>query len=146
LPATMIFRSPSIRDRSLSYLVEKITVQAKTSLPAAEVRKGDINKMLILDGELRAVKSRTIFASTSEEAKITFLPPEGSIVKAGERLVELDSGNILSKIKEMEEKIVASENEIVQTRARQESELREMEIELSKQWLAFEQAKVKAKV
>jgi hypothetical protein len=97
---------------------------------AVEVKRGAISKALVLDGELRAVRSRTIFVSLNDEAKITYLPPEGSTVKAGERLVELDSSTVLTRIKEAEEKIIAAENEIVRTRSTQEATLREMEVEL----------------
>lgn len=120
--------------------------QAVADPESLEVRRDTIRKTLLLDGELRAVRSRTIFATTSEEAKITYLPAEGSVIKAGDRLVELDSGTILDKIKEVEEKIVAAENEIVRTKSTQESALREMEVELSTLWMATEQAKVKADV
>jgi multidrug resistance efflux pump len=112
----------------------------------SELRRGTIRKILLLDGELRAVRSRAIFANTSEEAKITYLPPEGSVVKQGDRLVELDSGTLLEKVKDVEEKIIAAENEIIKTRSTQEGTLREMEVELSRLWLAYEQAKVKADV
>ncbi len=124
----------------------KNTKSAGPSSPLTEVRRGVIRKVLLLDGELRAVRSRAIFATTSEEAKITYLPPEGSIVKEGDRLVELDSGTLLEKIKDAEEKIIAAENEIVKTRSNQEGALREMEVELSRLWLAREQAKVRADV
>ncbi len=111
-----------------------------------EVRRGSIKKTLLLDGELRAVRSRTIYGSAMEEVKIVYLPPEGTVVKAGERLAELDSTTVLTKIKENEEKIVAAENEIVKTRAQHEAMLRDLEVELSKLWLAYEHAKLKAKV
>lgn len=110
-----------------------------------EVGRGEMNRALLLDGELRAVNSRTVFVYTSEEAKITYLPPEGSTVKAGDRIVELDSGTILGKIKDAEEGIISAENEIVKTRSTSEATLREMDVELSKRWLAYEQAKVKAR-
>lgn len=124
--------------------------RAKPASPAdpatSEVRRGVIRKILQLDGELRAVRSRAIFATTSEEAKITYLPPEGSLVKQGDRLVELDSGTLLEKIKDVEEKIIAADNELIKTKSTQEGALREMEVELSRQWLNREQARVKADV
>jgi HlyD family secretion protein len=112
--------------------------------PVVEVRRGSIKKALLLDGELRAVRSRTVYGSTPEDVKIVYLPPEGTIVKAGDRLVDLDSSTILTKIKDNEEKIVAAENEIIKSRAQNEAALRDLEIELSKLWLAYEQAKLKA--
>jgi HlyD family secretion protein len=110
------------------------------------VKRGEVRKLLLLDGELRAVRSRTVYANTPEESKIVFLPPEGSVVKAGELLVELDSTTVLNKIKDTEDRLVAAESEVVRTRAQHEAVLRDLEIELSKLWLAFEQAKIKAKV
>lgn len=117
-----------------------------TGTTSVAVQRGSIKKTLLLDGELRAVRSRTIFSTTTEDAKIVYLPPEGTVVKAGERVAELDSSTVLTKIKDNEEKIVAAESEIVRTRAQHEAALRDLEVELSKLWLAYEQAKLKAKV
>src|SRR6266540_4281119 len=73
---------------------------------AIEVKRGSVKKVLLLDGELRAVRSRTIFGGSSfEDVKIVYMPPEGTVVKAGD-----------------------------------------LEVELSKLWLVYEQAKLKAKV
>ncbi|MBL8171257.1 MAG: efflux RND transporter periplasmic adaptor subunit, partial [Acidobacteria bacterium] len=105
-----------------------------------------LKKTLLLDGELRAVRSRTIYANTNDDAKIVYLPPEGTVIKAGERIAELDSSSVLTKIKDTEERIIAAENEIVRTKAQHEAALRDLEVELSKLWLAHEQAKLKAKV
>jgi len=115
-------------------------------LPTTEVRKGSIKKSLLLDGELRAVRSRTIYSGASDDAKIVFMPPEGTVVKAGERVVELDSSAFLTRIKDTEDRIVAAENEIVRTQSQHEAQLRDLEVELSKLWLAQEQAKLKAKI
>jgi multidrug resistance efflux pump len=119
---------------------------SKADPGAAVVRRGSIKKTLLLDGDLRAVRSRTIYSNTDEEAKIVYLPPEGTTVKAGDRLIELDSGTLINKIKEAEERIVAADNEIVRIRSQHESALRELEVERSKLWLAQEQARLKARV
>src|SRR5262249_46216551 len=55
---------------------------AEPNRQTVEVRRGTIKKKLIISGELRAVRSHTIFAQTSDETKITYLPPEGTVVKA----------------------------------------------------------------
>jgi multidrug resistance efflux pump len=111
-----------------------------------KVRRGAIKKKLVLSGELRAVRSHTIFARTSEETKITYLPPEGTVVKAGDRLVELDSTTVLTTIKDIDEKIVAADNEIVKAQSTGESALRDMAIKLSQLWLPYEKAKVDARI
>jgi len=123
-----------------------VSASPTPSLPLIEVRRGRLDSRLYLDGELRAVRSRTIFADTTDEAKIVFLAPEGSVVKAGERLVELDSSAIAGKIKEAEEAVIAAENEIVKLRSTQEAALRDMEVELSRLWLSYEQGRIKADI
>ncbi len=147
----LILTALMIRSDRLNTIQPSISADSPAPAPApvtpdiAEVARGDIKKTLTIEGELRAVRSRTIFASTNEEAKITYMPPEGSLVKAGDRLVELDSTTILNNIKDSEEKLVAADNEIIQARSTHESALRDMEVELSRLWLAYEQAKVKAR-
>ena len=113
---------------------------------AIGVKRGAIKKILLLDGELRAVRSRTIYGASSDEAKIVYMPPEGAVIKAGDLVVELDSTNILTRIKDTDEKIVAAESEIVRTKSQHESTLRDLEVDLSKLWLTYEQAKLSAKV
>ena len=122
------------------------TQAATAPLQLATVRRGEISRTLLLDGELRAVRSRTVFADTNDEAKITWLPPEGALVKTGDRLVELDSTAILTRIKDAEERLVAAENEVIRLSAQQEGQLRDFQVELSRLWLALEKAKVEARL
>jgi len=133
---------------SFGYILASSNGAANDANAAAiEVKRGSVKKVLLLDGELRAVRSRTIFGGSSwDEFKIVYMPPEGTVVKAGDLVLELDSTNTLNKIKDTDEKIVAAENEIVRVKSQHESALRDLEVELSKLWLAYEQAKLKAKV
>ena len=136
---------PRFRSNSLANALAAADSPA-ANLPTIEVRKGGIKKTLLLDGELRAVRSRTIYSGASDDAKIVFMPPEGTVIKAGERAVELDSSTFLTRIKDTEDRIVAADNEIVRTQSQHEASLRDLEVELSKLWLTYEQAKLKAKV
>jgi len=52
----------------------------------------------------------------------------------------------LTKIKDLDEKIVAAENEIVKSQSTGESAIRDMEIKLSQLWLPYEKAKVEASI
>src|SRR5215831_9081670 len=133
---------------SFGYILASSNGAAKDAeAPAIEVKRGSVKKVLLLDGELRAVRSRTIYGGSSwEDIKIVYMPPEGTVVKAGDLALELDSTNTLNKIKDTDERIVAAENEIVRVKSQHESALRDLEVELSKFWLTYEQAKLKAKV
>src|SRR5262249_48076913 len=144
VPTSVVLRSNSTNGNAEA-TSQTVTHDGKTA-EIVRVTRGDIKKTLLLDGELRAVSSRTIFSSTSEEAKITYLPPEGTVVKAGERVVELDNSAILSKITDTEERIIAAENDIDKTRSQHEGTLRDMEVALSTLWLAYEQSKLDVNV
>jgi HlyD family secretion protein len=144
VPVSFVIRSNSTNGNSGPS--SEVVTQDGVAAEVAQVRRGGIKKRLLLDGELRAVSSRTIFSSTSEEAKITYLPPEGTLVKAGERVVELDNSSILSKITDIDERIIAAENDIDKTRSQHESALRDMEVVLSNLWLTYEQSKLDVNV
>jgi len=118
--------------------------QDSSSSDIVEVKRGEITKILLLSGELRAVHARSVFAQSPQETKITYLAPEGSVVKPGDRLMELDGGTMIQKIKDLEEKIVAADNEILKTQSGHEAALRDMDVQLSQLWLTLEQAKIKA--
>jgi len=135
------------RNDTISYSFVSSSAAVAENSSVIEVRRGSIKKTLFLDGELRAVKSRTVWGSSTEDIiKIVYLPPEGIMVKAGDRLVELDNTNVVARIKDIDGRIVAAENEIVRLRAQHEATLRDLEVELSKLWLTFEKAKLNAKV
>jgi HlyD family secretion protein len=134
------------RKSNISPSLVSSSAAAADNLSIIEVRRGSLKKTLLLDGELRAVRSRTVWGSTSEDVKIVYLPPEGTVVKAGDRLVDLDNTSVVTRIKDIEERIVAAENEIVRSKAQHESALRDLDVERSKLWLTFEQAKLDAKV
>lgn len=143
LAPLFVFR---LRSQPLPFSLAAASEDANANVPTVIVQHDALKKTLLLDGELRAVRSRTIYANTNDDAKIVYLPPEGTVIKAGERIAELDSSSVLTKIKDTEERIIAAENEIVRTKAQHEAALRDLEVELSKLWLAHEQAKLKAKV
>jgi HlyD family secretion protein len=140
------FNQPSF-DWLLAFSSSAANNGASGDAAAIEVKRGSVKKVLLLDGELRAVRSRTIYGGSSwDDLKIVYMPPEGTVIKAGDLVLELDSTTTLNKIKDTDEKIVAAENEIVRVRSQHESALRDLEVELSKLWLTYEQAKLEATV
>jgi hypothetical protein len=58
-------------------------------IPTADVQKGDLTMALTEVGELKATRSATI--SAPNDRLITYLAPEGSFVKAGDLLVQLEA-------------------------------------------------------
>lgn len=139
IPITLAFRS-----HPAALLLAQIpTLKTTQAAPrTAQIKTGDVKKSLILDGELRAVRAKTIFAPATNQTKILYLPPEGSLVKVGDKLVEFDGSSIVTRIKEVETQLVSAENRVVELKGQQESALRDMEIELSRLWLTNEQARI----
>jgi HlyD family secretion protein len=81
---------------------------AKANSPQAAahiVAKGQIVKELLFSGELKAARSTSITAPnirSSFSNTVSFIAPEGTIVKKGERIVEFDDSSLLSQKSEAE--------------------------------------------
>ncbi len=119
--------------------------QPKPILETVLVELGTLEKKVLLDGDLQAVRARTLFSKASE-SKITYLPIEGTKVKIGDRLVEFDNAPVSNRILEIKQQIITSENQLVEIQSNHESGLRDLEASLSQYWLAFQQAKIDAAV
>jgi HlyD family secretion protein len=84
------------------------------------VKNEDIVKNVILTGELRAEVSTSITApmiQSSFSNSVTFLAPEGSIVKKGERIVEFDDSSLVSQRSEAERSLDEAKLSILKKKA-----------------------------
>jgi HlyD family secretion protein len=89
------------------------------------VAKGQVIKELVLTGELKAARSTVINAPNSRSNfsnTISFLAPEGSIVKKGERIVEFDDSSLLSNKSEAERTLDEAKLNIEKKKADLEAE------------------------
>jgi HlyD family secretion protein len=78
---------------------------AERKVAAYVVDNGEIVKEIVLTGELKARNSTMINApriQSSFSNTVTYLAPEGSIVRRGERIVEFDDSSLLSQKSEAE--------------------------------------------
>jgi HlyD family secretion protein len=106
------------------------------SAPAAAyiVAKGQIIKELLLTGELKAARSTSITAPyirSSSSNTISFLAPEGKIVKKGERIVEFDDSSLLSQKSEAERTLDESKLSIEKKKVDLEADRCDLLISLS---------------
>jgi multidrug efflux pump subunit AcrA (membrane-fusion protein) len=84
------------------------------------VTTADVVRTLLVTGELRALRSRDILVPDVRRgfgAAITFLVPEGSQVKQGERILEFDATSTLSQKAESERKLDEAKLKIEKTKA-----------------------------
>jgi HlyD family secretion protein len=56
----------------------------------ATATRGELRVTVVEDGKLRAIKNHAIFPQLRGQSRITFLVPEGSVVKKGDKLVEFE--------------------------------------------------------
>ncbi len=92
---------------------------------AYAVKRGQVIRELVLTGELRAEISAVIKVpdiQSSFSNTVTFLAPEGSIVKKGERIVEFDDSALLSSKSEAERTLDEAKLNIEKKKADLEAE------------------------
>lgn len=97
------------------------SVQAKPYV----VADGDIIKNLVLTGELRAARYTSIISPdirSSNANMITYLAPEGTQIKKGERIVEFDDSTLLSNKSEAERTLDEAKLNIEKTKVDLESQ------------------------
>lgn len=83
------------------------------------VTKGEIITEVVLTGEMRAERSVSFDAPdirSSFDAMVTFLAPEGSQIKKGERIVEFDDSSLLSQRSEAERTLDGAKLSIEKTK------------------------------
>jgi HlyD family secretion protein len=99
-------QSPSIdAAKSATSLPPTTTKSNSTQATAYIVSKGQIVKELLLTGELKAARSTSITAPnirSSFSNTLSFISPEGTFVKKGERIIEFDDSSLLSQKSEYE--------------------------------------------
>ncbi len=93
-------QSPGIKGTKGNVPAPAPTAVSKADKPAwYKVTTDTVVKEIVLTGELRAARSIVISSPdirTSFSTTITFLAPEGKLVKQGERIVEFDDSSLLS--------------------------------------------------
>jgi HlyD family secretion protein len=85
-----------------------------------KVTKGQVQKELILTGELKAARSTSISAPdirSSFSNMVTFLAPEGSQIKKGARIVEFDDSSLMSQKSEAERTLDETQLNIEKTKS-----------------------------
>jgi HlyD family secretion protein len=89
------------------------------------VVNGSIERELTLTGELKASQSTSLSApdiQSSFSNMVTFLAPEGSQIKKGDRIIEFDDSSLMSNKSEAERTLDESKLKIEKTKMDQESQ------------------------
>jgi RND family efflux transporter MFP subunit len=114
--------------------------------PLVSAQRGVFEITVETQGELQAVESRVVgrqrmnFWSPSQ---IVQLAPEGTVVEAGDFLVQLDTGEAERQLEQQQNALLNAQAELASTAATQASRMAELESALQNQEYAYEQAKLR---
>ncbi len=84
----------------------------------------DVSRTLLITGELQASRSREIqvpLTKASSTSTITFMAPEGEVIKQGQKLIEYDASSLLSLMAEQTRAVDEASLSIEKTKKDQEA-------------------------
>lgn len=112
------------------------------------VTRGELRQHLLLTGELEAVESEELIAPRTDNwaISIRWLAEDGAIVKAGDRVVELDNTAILETISDHDLAVIQANNELRSQRATSAVEVEDKRFEVRTQEIALAKARIDAEV
>lgn len=114
----------------------------------APVKKGPLIISVSTSGELQALNSEeikgpiTMQAAGIYNAKISYLIPEGTVVKEGDLIAELDKSDVLGKLKDGAADLNKIESEYLQTKLDTALDMRKLRDELVNQKFDMEEKKL----
>lgn len=120
------------------------------SAPGEELRviEGTLEPRLLLTGELVAERAVEIFApdASIRPLEIRWLAEDGAAVRAGEPVVEFDSGTLASRLEELRLELEQADQQLAVTRARVAAEVARAELGLRQRLAEVERARIDAGV
>jgi HlyD family secretion protein len=119
-------QNPGLKSGKTETPLPTSAAPSKPSKPKSyTVASGQILKEIVLTGELRAASSTEISVPdirSSFSNTVTFLAPEGKLVKKGERIVEFDDSSLASSRSEAERTLDEAKLNILKKKADLEAE------------------------
>lgn len=112
-------------------------------VPTTAVREGEFQEVLTLRGEVRPVRSITLTApARGFDFRIVRLARPGSIVKAGQPVIEFDRSLVMNSLHEKNSELKAATAQIDQIRARRQLAEQQLETDLQKARYDVERARL----
>jgi HlyD family secretion protein len=113
------------------------------------VRKEKLVRSLFVAGELAPVRAVRISVPRFRErgqVPIQVMAPEGSVVKAGDALLQIDNAQLIASLNSEEINLDKAENDLAQKQSELDIQLKDLEMELSTRRLDLEKARLKAEI
>jgi multidrug efflux pump subunit AcrA (membrane-fusion protein) len=115
----------------------------------ARVRKERVVRSLFVAGELAPVRALRISVPRFRErgqVPIQAMAPEGSLVKAGDALLQIDNAQLIASLNSEEINLDKAENDLARKQSELDVQLKDLEMELSTRKLDLEKAQLKAEI
>jgi multidrug resistance efflux pump len=114
----------------------------------AQIRRGDLVDVVTLTGELQASRGTMIAVPRMDtwQTSIRWLIDDGSRVKRGDKLVELDNTTVTSTLDQKRTALQSAEHELSEARARTNADLLEKRFDLDHKRAEMEKARLNVAV
>jgi HlyD family secretion protein len=115
----------------------------------ARVRKEKLVRSLFVAGELAPVRAVRISVPRFRErvqVPIQAMAPEGSVVKAGDALLQIDNAQLIASLNGEEINLDKAENDLAKKQSELDIQLKDLEMELSTRRLDLEKARLKEEI
>jgi multidrug efflux pump subunit AcrA (membrane-fusion protein) len=115
----------------------------------ARVRKEKLVRSLFVAGELAPVRAvRISVPRFRERGQVTIqaMAQEGSLVKAGDALLQIDNAQLIASLNSEEINLDKAENDLARKQSELDVQLKDLEMELSTRKLDLEKAQLKAEI
>jgi HlyD family secretion protein len=125
------------------------TSDVRTGAASVRVRKENFVQSLLVSGELAGVRNMNISAPPLRGQgpfAIKALAPEGSTVKPGDLLVQIDNSIPVSNLTTEELNLEKAENDLARKEAELDVQIKDLEIQLSQNKLQLEKSQMKAEI
>lgn len=99
----------------LSWIFRPKTTESSTAY--YEVRRGDFTVSIVEGGTLAAISEVSVRNEVEGTARVIFIVPEGSYVKKGDLLIELDSAQALDQVNQQQINLEKSQFALIQAEA-----------------------------
>jgi multidrug efflux pump subunit AcrA (membrane-fusion protein) len=106
-------------------------------------------RSLIVAGELAPVRAVRISVPRFRERSqvpIQAMAPEGSLVKAGDALLQIDNAQLIASFNSEQINLDKAENDLARKQSESDVQLKDLEMELSSRKLDLEKAQLKAEI
>ena len=116
---------------------------------SVKVRRDKFVRSLLVSGELAAASAVRITAPPFRSQgpfAIKALPPEGSSVRPGDLLLQIDNSMLVNNLSTDELELERAENDLVKKQAELEIQVKDLEMQLAQNKLQLDQAKLKADI